>query len=445
MSMSRLDLIYRRLILTKFYTRGWGKPEEMKKLLKMQKLISNRETCVGLVAPDYKVNIDKKIEYKECTVLRGSFVTPAMNILPEVVPTVSQTARFEVVMPQKELHDGNTGVRPACIHMAGTGDHGFHRRRELLGKPLLESGITSVLLENPFYGSRKPKDQWRSGLLHVNDLFVMGSCLILEAQVLLHWLKRNGYGPLGLTGISMGGHMASLAATNWPEPLAVIPCMSWTSASVVWTEGVLSRAIPWRVLELEYAKNPVFEREIMQLINEVDSYTLGKEFAGDDGKLKRGNTLGKLPIMSQELDEKDKISREERRRQRETVKFMRGVMDQVTHLGNFSPLVDPTMATLVVARGDAYFPKSNLTSMATVWPGCQIREINSGHVAGCLIHTSAFNRAIIGTFSRIISKYHMTEPTNQSLVHKPATNLIKPRYDYSFSLKSFLRAFVIKA
>uniref|UniRef100_F6VAA5 Uncharacterized protein n=1 Tax=Ciona intestinalis TaxID=7719 RepID=F6VAA5_CIOIN len=500
MSMSRVDLIYRRLILTKFYTRGWGKPEEMKKLLKMQKLISNRKTCAGLVSPDYKVNIDKKIEYKECTVLRGSFVTPAMNILSEVVPTVSQTARFEIVMPQKELHDGNSGVRPACIHMAGTGDHGFHRRRELLGKPLLESGITSVLLENPFYGSRKPKDQWRSGLLHVNDLFVMGSCLILEAQVLLHWLKRNGYGPLGLTGISMGGHMASLAATNWPEPLAVIPCMSWTSASVVWTEGVLSRAIPWRVLELQYAKNPVFEREIMKLINEVDSYTLGREFAGDDGKLKvnlvvvpatlgifcgdvksklpdsRYNkyngyralvicwviyqlslTLqshdilsqltraGNLPVMSQELDDKDKKSREERRRQQETVKFMRGVMDQVTHLGNFSPLVDPTMATLVVARGDAYFPKSNLTSMAVVWPGCQIREINSGHVAGCLIHTSAFNRAIIETFSRIISKYHMTKPTNQIIAHKSATNLSKPRYDYSFSWKSFLRAFVIKA
>uniref|UniRef100_H2YPB4 AB hydrolase-1 domain-containing protein n=1 Tax=Ciona savignyi TaxID=51511 RepID=H2YPB4_CIOSA len=291
--------------------------------------------------------------------------------------------------------------------------------------PLLEAGITSVLLENPFYGSRKPKDQWRSGLLHVNDLFVMGSCLILEAQVLLHWLKRNGFGPLGLTGISMGGHMASLAATNWPEPVALIPCMSWTSASVVWTEGVLSRAIPWRVLEQEYSKKPIFEKEISKFLKEVDSYTLGKEFAGHTGS--NGPQVGFLPnsnisfficitltfksaynsckLPDAALD-KENNSKDEKRRQRETVRFMRGVMDQVTHLGNFSVPVDPTMATFVIAKGDAYFPKSNLTPVKDIWPGCQIREINSGHVAGCLIHTSAFNRAIIDTFSRLITKYH---------------------------------------
>uniref|UniRef100_H2YPB3 AB hydrolase-1 domain-containing protein n=1 Tax=Ciona savignyi TaxID=51511 RepID=H2YPB3_CIOSA len=370
-----------------------------------------------------------------------------MNILPDVVPSVSQTAKFEVVMPKRLLTSTKPGLKPACIHMAGTGDHGFHRRRELLGKPLLEAGITSVLLENPFYGSRKPKDQWRSGLLHVNDLFVMGSCLILEAQVLLHWLKRNGFGPLGLTGISMGGHMASLAATNWPEPVALIPCMSWTSASVVWTEGVLSRAIPWRVLEQEYSKKPIFEKEISKFLKEVDSYTLGKEFAGHTGS---NGPQGKLPDAA--LD-KENNSKDEKRRQRETVRFMRGVMDQVTHLGNFSVPVDPTMATFVIAKGDAYFPKSNLTPVKDIWPGCQIREINSGHVAGCLIHTSAFNRAIIDTFSRLITKYHTGESERETSISDGSNELViaqpsalrKFSARQSFSLKSFVRAFLIKA
>lgn len=36
----------------------------------------------------------------------------------------------------------------------------------------------------------------------------MGGALILESAALLHWLEREGYGPLGMTGISMGGHVS---------------------------------------------------------------------------------------------------------------------------------------------------------------------------------------------------------------------------------------------
>merc|ERR1719347_2287946 len=100
-----------------------------------------------------------------------------------------------------------------------------------MAKPLLEeAGMASVLHENPFYGCRKPKDQLRSSLHNVSDLFVMGGCLVLESLVIFHWLERNGLGPLGITGISMGGHMASLAATNWPHPIPLIPCLSWSTA-----------------------------------------------------------------------------------------------------------------------------------------------------------------------------------------------------------------------
>lgn len=84
----------------------------------------------------------------------------------------------------------------------------------------------------------------------------MGGCLILECLAILRWAERRGYGPLGLSGISMGGHvskinepyireqsvtavcwfqMASLAATNWPKPLVCVPCLSWTTASSVFT------------------------------------------------------------------------------------------------------------------------------------------------------------------------------------------------------------------
>ena len=42
----------------------------------------------------------------------------------------------------------------------------------------------------------------------MSDLFVMGGALVLESAALLHWLEREGYGPLGMTGISMGGHVS---------------------------------------------------------------------------------------------------------------------------------------------------------------------------------------------------------------------------------------------
>ncbi len=74
--------------------------------------------------------------------------------------------------------------------------------------PLLKrEGIGALILENPFYGNRKPADQRRSQLNHVSDLLVMGLALIFECITLIGWLEGEGLGPVGLTGISMGGHV----------------------------------------------------------------------------------------------------------------------------------------------------------------------------------------------------------------------------------------------
>ena len=74
-----------------------------------------------------------------------------------------------------------------------------------------ERGISSILIENPYYGLRRPRKQLRSSLFYVSDLFVMGAALILESQVLLAWARSHGFSPLVCHGISMGGHMAGLS------------------------------------------------------------------------------------------------------------------------------------------------------------------------------------------------------------------------------------------
>ena len=85
----------------------------------------------------------------------------------------------------------------------------FFRRKQFMAKPLLrDHGIASIILENPFYGCRKPKDQHRSSLRNVSDIFIMGGCLILESIALFNWSEKLGFGPIGITGISMGGHVS---------------------------------------------------------------------------------------------------------------------------------------------------------------------------------------------------------------------------------------------
>ena len=61
----------------------------------------------------------------------------------------------------------------------------------------------------------------------MSDLFVMGLALILECMLLLHWLEKQGLGPVGLTGISMGGHVSyglvtCNTDTGWGHETAVV-------------------------------------------------------------------------------------------------------------------------------------------------------------------------------------------------------------------------------
>ena len=69
----------------------------------------------------------------------------------------------------------------------------------------------------------------------------------------------------------MGGHMASLGATVWPKPICLVPCLSWTSASVTYTKGVLTGAIPWDILEKQYCQTNAYSEEVLRLIESENS------------------------------------------------------------------------------------------------------------------------------------------------------------------------------
>lgn len=161
----------------------------------------------------------------------------------ELLPNESKFAEALVVMP--EGWDRDT---PVCVQLAATGDEGFLARRSLVAEPLRELGIGSIIVENPFYGSRRPKNQESTYLRTVSDLWAMGLAVVAEARSLLGWLKEQEFRFLGICGVSMGGAMASHAAALTPYALSVCACIAPHCATPVFTEGVLSRYVDWAAL-----------------------------------------------------------------------------------------------------------------------------------------------------------------------------------------------------
>ncbi|XP_077156449.1 protein ABHD18 isoform X2 [Paroedura picta] len=460
MGVSKLDVLYRRLLLTKLFIQGWGRPEDLKRIFEFRKIIGNREKCQTLVSRDYPVHINKVEEQSDCKILNGHFISPLAHYVPDIMPMETITARFQFIVPKW----WNTKHRPVCVHLAGTGDHYFWRRRTLMARPMIkEACMASLLLENPYYGCRKPKDQLRSSLKNVSDLFVMGGALVLESAALLHWLEREGYGPLGMTGISMGGHMASLAVSNWPKPLPLIPCLSWSTASGVFTTGVLSKAVNWRELEKQYYSQSVYEEEIIQMLEYcgTDSFKMGQDFVKNSpssvdslSNLDLNSSMRSLDTRSKVLsseggrclstsnstlsasaegllvqeaskmqyinqtfsttsnsnkdityEQKHLISGKNDTLQRESLRFMKGVMDECTHVANFSVPVDPTLIIVLQAKEDAYVPRTGVRSLQEIWPGCEIRYLEGGHVSAYLFKQGLFRQAIYDAFERFLQKY----------------------------------------
>jgi len=64
--------------------------------------------------------------------------------------------------------------------------------------------------------------------------------------------------------------MASLAAANWPKPISLVPCLSWSTASPVFTEGVMSASINWALLETQYFSDEIYKNDLAKMVKIID-------------------------------------------------------------------------------------------------------------------------------------------------------------------------------
>ncbi|XP_073896541.1 protein ABHD18 isoform X9 [Macaca fascicularis] len=259
--------------------------------------------------------------------------------------------------------------------------------------------------------------------------------------------------------------MASLAVSNWPKPMPLIPCLSWSTASGVFTTGVLSKSINWRELEKQYYTQTVYEEEIIHMLEYcgTDSFKMGQEFVkcftSSADKLTNLNLVSRtlnLDITNQVVSQKPAdchnssktsvsatseglllqdtskmkcfnqtlstnkssytscnpqsyhlLSKEQRRNnlRKESLIFMKGVMDECTHVANFSVPVDPSLIIVVQAKEDAYIPRTGVRSLQEIWPGCEIRYLEGGHISAYLFKQGLFRELgmmhIIGMLYRV--------------------------------------------
>ena len=156
------------------------------------------------------------------------------------LPPGCGTGHLRLVLPR----DGSDRL---CLLMAAWNDHTFDTRHGL-ATDLARLGIGSVLLENPFYGKRRPTGRPDPPIRTVVDFLMMGYAAVLEGRAALVSLQRDDGYRLGVSGYSMGGNIAALISASTPFPVATAPLAASHSPAPVFTEGVLRYSVDWAAL-----------------------------------------------------------------------------------------------------------------------------------------------------------------------------------------------------
>lgn len=258
-------------------------------------------------------------------VTRGTYPSPAC----EVLPPESQCAVLERWVPQPKA--------PHCLILATTGEEGFGNRR-LLAMWLARKGIASVIVENPYYGERRPRNQVGAAVRTVADQFAMNLATVIEVRSLLAHFSEQGL-EVGATGFSQGGMMAAFGAALSDFPVAVTPRGAACRAESVFTRAALATTMRWDVLTDEAGSRKAAEEYFAQCLEPV--------------------RVDRLP-----------------------------------------PPKAPHQAILVASRHDGFIPPSEAEALHAAWPGSELRWLSAGHVTGLVLRHPTHRRAILDAFAR---------------------------------------------
>ena len=208
----------------KFFSRGWGDAS----------LVDPSETLGRAPTPITIDWLSRSTTSSGRIVEHGTFDSPAphlphrsqvANVL-SISPS-SHTDRVVVLMPAWNEHDPKVRVA--------------------IAKLLADKGVRSLILENPFYGTRHPDPEGGQPITTVSEFMVMGSAAVVEARGILAAEFAKG-SSIGVSGYSMGGNTAAIVSATLSIPLATAPLAASHSPGPVFLDGVLNRGIDWEAL-----------------------------------------------------------------------------------------------------------------------------------------------------------------------------------------------------
>ncbi|MCI0571073.1 MAG: alpha/beta hydrolase family protein [Myxococcaceae bacterium] len=307
----------------RFFQDGWGPGSVLEKLTHVPQ---------GFAFPELSEVVLRPARQEGAVLVQeGRFPSPAA-VGP--LPAASHEARFQLVLPR----DAEPRP-PVCVLLAASGDQGFGLRRWLAAS-LAAQGVGALMLENPYYGSRRPPAQQGAAVRTVVDLLLMFRATAVEASALLGWLLARGHPKVGVSGYSMGGSLAAYTAAVFPLPVAAVPLAAADSAAPVFTEGIMSALPDWDALGRTVGGPEAARRRLAEVLGAAASTAL-------------------------------------------------------------PPLSHPRRAILVAARADGFVPASATLRLLQHWRGAELRYLSGGHVSAFITGRAAITRAILDAFSRV--------------------------------------------
>ena len=208
----------------KFFSQGWGEVS----------LVDPSDTFVSEPIPITIEWLSRSTTSAGRIVEHGTFDSPAPHLpyRSRVANVLSispswPTDRVVVLMPAWNEHDP--------------------RVRVAMAKLLADKGVRSLILENPFYGTRHPDPKGGQPITTVSDFMVMGSAAVTEARGILATEFAKG-SSIGVSGYSMGGNTAAIVSATLDLPVATAPLAASHSPGPVFLDGVLNRGIDWEAL-----------------------------------------------------------------------------------------------------------------------------------------------------------------------------------------------------
>lgn len=254
---------------------------------------------------------------------RAEVPSPAADVLP----SCARNMHIEEWTPAPDA--------PRCVVLATTGEEGFMQRRPL-ARWLAHQGIGSLLLENAYYGRRRPTNQVGAAVRSVANQFAMNLATVIEVRSLLAHYASRGL-QVGATGFSQGGMMAAFGAALSDFPVSVTPRGTACAAEAVFTNEALSTTMRWDVLAAEAGSLDSARRYFAECLEPV--------------------RLDRLPVP-----------------------------------------VAPERAILVASRYDGFIPPDGARALHTFWRGSELRWLDAGHVTGLVVQHRAHRRAIVDSF-----------------------------------------------